>query len=402
MGITMSFVEPEALVPIRQSKVVREFTCLGSACEDTCCRGWGMQVMPDNLARYSNEAPELLLAVDQTSTPAVMRRDATSDACVKLSEGWCGIHAKYGERLLGDACHFYPRITRALGSRIHMTASMSCPEVVRLTLFGVEPFAEADRHLERLPTQMRDYLPQGMEEDAAIAVHERFMAIAADASRPAMLSLLYLRIVAEALDTQPVTHWPAAAEFYTAQAAGRLPMTEPNPADPFNLLNALQGLIGAAHRSPRSGLMAVIATMEKALAVTLDWQNLTIATGDKSWPSWLAIAASWKDGGEEACEPILRRCLEAQLNMAWFPFAGLGSTLSERISIIGVRMATLRLALMSAVHLGRGALPEAETVRIIQSLSRFLDHLTDPEFSLRIYRETGWLRTARLRALVGI
>ena len=31
----------------------------------------------------------------------------------------------------------------------------------------------------------------------------------------------------------------------------------------------------------------------------------------------------------------------------------------------------------------------------------FLDHLAEPDFSLQIYRETGWLQKDRLRALVG-
>jgi len=39
-------------------------------------------------------------------------------------------------------------------------------------------------------------------------------------------------------------------------------------------------------------------------------------------------------------------------------------------------------------------------VRIIQSLSRLLDHLGDPAFSLKIYAETGWIKEARMRGLL--
>jgi hypothetical protein len=44
---------------------------------------------------------------------------------------------------------------------------------------------------------------------------------------------------------------------------------------------------------------------------------------------------------------------------------------------------------------------DAQVVRIVQSLSRVLDHLADPELSLKIYEEPGWLREPRLRALMG-
>jgi len=46
-------------------------------------------------------------------------------------------------------------------------------------------------------------------------------------------------------------------------------------------------------------------------------------------------------------------------------------------------------------------LTEEELVRVIQGLSRFLDHLADPTLSIKIYQEVGWLREARLRSLIG-
>jgi hypothetical protein len=103
---------------------------------------------------------------------------------------------------------------------------------------------------------------------------------------------------------------------------------------------------------------------------------------------------------EAACQPILRRYLQAQMALALFPFAGLGTTLEQRITIIGVRFATIKLALMAEIVRAGGMPAEAEIIRAIYSISRFLDHLADPTLSLSIYQETGWIREARLRALV--
>lgn len=68
---------------------------------------------------------------------------------------------------------------------------------------------------------------------------------------------------------------------------------------------------------------------------------------------------------------------------------------------MGVRFATIRLALMCACKMHDGLIDEAQQVRIIQSIARVLDHLADPTLSLQIYEEPGWLREGRLRALVG-
>ena len=96
-------------------------------------------------------------------------------------------------------------------------------------------------------------------------------------------------------------------------------------------------------------------------------------------------------------QPLLRRYLGAQLSQCLFPFSGLGSTLTERITIIAVRFATLKLALAS--------LEEASLQNIIdtvQPFSRFMDHLADPTLSLLMYEQTGWTRETRLRGLLGI
>jgi hypothetical protein len=101
---------------------------------------------------------------------------------------------------------------------------------------------------------------------------------------------------------------------------------------------------------------------------------------------------------ENELQPLLRGYLSAQLSQALFPFAGFGAEVAERAAIIAVRLATVKLAL-ATLPLAAG---EAEVVEVVQTLSRFTDHLADPELSRRIYQETGWVREARLRGLLGV
>jgi hypothetical protein len=97
---------------------------------------------------------------------------------------------------------------------------------------------------------------------------------------------------------------------------------------------------------------------------------------------------------------LLKRYLAMQLSLALFPFAGFGETLPQRAAVIGIRMATVRLGLMSLCDAAHGLPAQKDVVRVVQSLSRFLDHLGSAEFSLKIYEETGWLKGPRLRGLL--
>ena len=93
---------------------------------------------------------------------------------------------------------------------------------------------------------------------------------------------------------------------------------------------------------------------------------------------------------------ILRRYLAAQISQALFPFSGAGTTLSARMTVIGVRFALVTWALAT---LGEQTSPD-HVVPTIQIISRFIDHLADPTLLLAICEETGWSSEARLRALI--
>lgn len=384
--------------PVTQSAFLSEFRCLGAECEDTCCRGWSMQLDDKMYGRYQREAPELLAAVEQTESGHIMHRDPATDYCVRFDNGLCGVHQRYGTAMLGDACHFYPRVTRGLGDLAVMTAALSCPEAARLALFGKKPMDLRAADAERLPATLKDYLPEGVRADAALAAHRAFLDAAADESVTPERFLLRLFSVARSLDLLPVADWPRAAPFYLRSADARIPQPEPAAEDPFNLLHALAGLIAASRKPMPARLKQTVEAIEQALDARIGWQAVTIETAAESLDAWRAVAARWERHHAGALAPVLRRWTQSQLAVALFPFAGFGGTLTERAAILCVRFATVRLALMAAA--GEAPLPQAEVIRVIQSLSRFLDHLADPSFSLRVYEAAGWLREARLGGVV--
>lgn len=360
-----------------------------------------MQVGEPTAALYAKQAPELLEFITGTGENCMMKRDAMTDYCVKFENGLCSIHKKYGTDFLGDACNFYPRMTRALGNTRIMTGALSCPEITRLALFAENSFSMQQSSSERFPSTLVDYLPETMDEAQALAIHQAFLTAALDTKHSAAHNLMRIFCVAESLEKIPVTSWPDAVPFYLEHAASRVPAPEHSQMDPFFTLQALCGLIAAAKKGQHERLMHNVHLMEKALHVTIQWDNLAIAHLPDSQHAASSLANEWNEKWSAQYDELLRRYLAAQISLALFPFSGLGDTLTNRLSIIGVRFATIRLTLMSACRV----MPELpgmnECTTIIQTLSRFLDHLAGAEFSLNIYRETGWLKAARLRALIG-
>lgn len=388
--------------PVLRSHVLSRFACLGDKCEDTCCQSWSMQVDDGTVERYRKQAPELLAAVESTKdVPWIMRKDEATGYCVKLEGGLCGIHKQYGDAFLGDACYFYPRMIRKLGGQVVMDATLSCPEIARLALFEELFPAREYADVEKLPAMMRDYLPPEMASPEALAIHDAFIQTAGDASFPVEEAYARIASVTRSIERVDRQTWPQAAPFYLQNVGMWIPAIESNPLDPFNLLHALSGLIIATKKPRRGRLKDVLDDMEKALAVTLDWDKALIDTTMESAQALEHMRSLWKEAGGQYA-PVLRRYLQMQLAESLFPFSGLGNTPSERIILIGVRLATIKLALMCSCVIYGNNLPQEVVVRAVQSISRVLDHLANADFSLQIYAETGWIKEGRMRGLLEI
>jgi len=149
-----------------------------------------------------------------------------------------------------------------------------------------------------------------------------------------------------------------------------------------------------ASPNPRALLVQLVQAMAVQLGVSFS-ENGMIQLAEDAQVRGLRVLAHMRQQAA-TLQPVLRRYVQAQLSQALFPFAGFGGTLSERVTVMGVRLATMQLALATL-----GETPsEQEVVGVVYNLSRFIDHLADPTLSLSIYREVGWTREARLRALL--
>lgn len=145
----------QALVP----QYMKNFQCIGSACEDTCCQGWTVGIdkktyklyknlrdkelypaIKDNMKRIRNGASELNYASIKMNN---------ENKCPLLNQDQlCSMQLKLGEDYLSSVCSTYPRILNRVNNSLEQSASLSCPEAARLALLNpdVMQFEEVDLH----------------------------------------------------------------------------------------------------------------------------------------------------------------------------------------------------------------------------------------------------------------
>ncbi|UHA75719.1 flagellin lysine-N-methylase [Paenibacillus sp. 481] len=125
---------------------MKEFSCIGGDCEDTCCAGWGITLDKKTYKKYQKiNHPELkgkldssmerIKNADQSGNCYAKIKLNSSSSCPMLTEDkWCQIQAVAGEQALSPTCTTYPRALNMMDQHFELSAKVSCPEVARLAL----------------------------------------------------------------------------------------------------------------------------------------------------------------------------------------------------------------------------------------------------------------------------
>ena len=115
------------------------FQCLASACPDSCCREWSVQVDAEAEALYrrlpgplgeklrgvlTQEDGETVFSVENGRCP------------MWRGDGLCRIQAELGEQALCRVCREFPRIRHDFGDFAELQLELSCPEAARLILLS--------------------------------------------------------------------------------------------------------------------------------------------------------------------------------------------------------------------------------------------------------------------------
>lgn len=158
---------------------MKNFSCIGSACEDSCCVGWRVTLDKKTFKNYKNLKHPVLSKKLNNSIKRI-KNDSSSDSqyayfvmnehkrCPMLEEsGLCGIQATIGEEMLSATCTTYPRVINKVDNSYEMSAKLSCPEIARLALLnpqGIE-FEHTEYDMNSAWGMNNDFLDSSKSEN---------------------------------------------------------------------------------------------------------------------------------------------------------------------------------------------------------------------------------------------
>ncbi|MFY0546369.1 flagellin lysine-N-methylase [Brevibacillus sp. H7] len=179
---------------------MKQFQCIGTACEDTCCQGWSVDIDKKTFVKYKQLTDKTWKKklthhirrnrYETTFTDYATIRFNEHGFCPFLNtEKLCSIQLGLGERYLSRTCSLYPRQHSRLYNTYELFGSLSCPEVARLALLNpdgirlepVDTVCEDDSSLDRLFDderfsdcyyEIRSYIVE-LLQNRSISLHSR-------------------------------------------------------------------------------------------------------------------------------------------------------------------------------------------------------------------------------------
>jgi len=137
---------PKVKRVILQPRYLSGFSCIGSACGDSCCEGWSVSVDKKTYLKYRHAADAELAPLFDKHIKRVRDGKLKSDAsyakvgmvggkCPFLNgENLCSVQAALGHDYLSDVCAIYPRLYKMADKKLERCGTTSCPEIARLAL----------------------------------------------------------------------------------------------------------------------------------------------------------------------------------------------------------------------------------------------------------------------------
>lgn len=138
-----------------------KFQCIGGKCEDTCCKGWDIDVDKETFKKYHKVTDEAMKKIIRKSihiNEYCTNKDLDygriklnkEKKCPLLDEqNFCSIQGKFGEDYLSSVCSQFPRVLNKVDDHYEMCLDASCIEAARV-IFGSKEkieFKESEKSL---------------------------------------------------------------------------------------------------------------------------------------------------------------------------------------------------------------------------------------------------------------
>ncbi|EKN3404446.1 flagellin lysine-N-methylase [Yersinia enterocolitica] len=144
-----------------QPDYVANFSCVGAACRDHCCKRWSITLDKQTYRKYtkSQNAEIRRIAITDIS---VSRASFSNWAEIKLNEHGncpyldqdqlCKVHKRLGADALSETCSSYPRLEHVYRHEKRNSLNISCPEAARQVLFNPTAL-----NMQSMPIQKNGY-----------------------------------------------------------------------------------------------------------------------------------------------------------------------------------------------------------------------------------------------------
>jgi len=125
----------------RQPNYFGEFRCIGSACQDNCCRDWRIDWKKDEIDKLKtaeNLSPELKDLIEKAFVKSdiadglyLISLNEKKSCPFQTEEGLCRIQRELGVEYMSNTCMVYPRKYFAAEPVIYRSCYSSCREIMR-------------------------------------------------------------------------------------------------------------------------------------------------------------------------------------------------------------------------------------------------------------------------------
>lgn len=122
---------------IRKPSYYSAFRCIASACPDSCCQEWDVQVDAASAAYYRSLPGALgdrLRQVLRDEDEETVMTIENGRCPMWRQDGLCRIQAELGEKALCHVCSSFPRLRHDYGDFAELGLELSCPEAARMIL----------------------------------------------------------------------------------------------------------------------------------------------------------------------------------------------------------------------------------------------------------------------------
>lgn len=109
-----------------------EFRCIADKCHMTCCMQWKIAVDEKTLSRWKKtflNGKRLDIPVKKCGREGIIRLNKNGD-CPYLKEALCSLVSNFGEDILSETCHTFPRQTHDFPDRRELSVVSCCPAVI--------------------------------------------------------------------------------------------------------------------------------------------------------------------------------------------------------------------------------------------------------------------------------